>query len=521
MGLLVPLTAIAVWQLLVSAEVLDYEYLPAPHEVADALVELVRTGELVDDLAHTLGVALTATVITLTVGGALGLVIGLVPALRKYSMASIDVLRTIPAVALVPVAVLTFGPAVTTELILAVYAALWPILLHTAAGVAAVHPRQYDVARTLHVPPATTVRKIVIPAVVPAWLVGARLAAVIALLVAIAAEMIISPRGLGGGLIESLNALAPARMWAYALVAGAVGYLLNAALREVVRSGLPGSPAYRTRDVTSAADRAGEAATTPLRGLVPLAMLLIVWQLIASDDSLSFPPPHAWLRAIARMYGEGVLSPAIRQTLTTFMVALAVAALLGAIVGIAIGASPRIDRALSPTIDFLAAVPGAAFVPVAVLLLGTSPLSGVAVVALVVSWPILLNTATAMRAVPAVRLEMSRMLGLSTGERWRKVILPTLVPGIMLGVRVAASMALIITLLVEILGAGEGVGRLFVESQQKFDTRAVWGLLLIVGTVGYLTSATLARVEAKLTIPAEWGSAAPFPTSGVRLEPRI
>ncbi|MDT2004432.1 ABC transporter permease subunit [Rhodococcus opacus] len=428
MGLIVPLTAIAVWQLLVSADVLDYEYLPAPRDVADALADLVQTGELVDDLAHTLGVALAAAVITLTVGGALGLVIGLVPTLRKYLMASVDVLRTIPAVALVPVAVLTFGPAVTTELILAVYAALWPVLLHTAAGVAAVHPRQYDVARTLHLSRATTVRKIVIPAVVPAWLVGARLAAVVALLVAIAAEMISSPQGLGGGLIESLNALAPARMWAYALVAGTAGYLLNTALRAVVRTGSSSSPAYPARAMTNAADHVGESATTPLRGLVPLATLLIVWQLVASDDSLSFPPPDEWLGAIARMYDEGVLLPAIGQTLTTFVVALALAALIGAIVGIAIGASPRIDRTLSPTVDFLAAVPGATFVPVAVLILGTSLVSGVAVVALVVSWPILLNTATAMRAVPAVRLDMSRTLGLSTGERWRKVILPTLAP---------------------------------------------------------------------------------------------
>ena len=239
-GLLVPLAAIAGWQMLVSTKLLDYEYLPAPSEVVAALVVLVKSGrELVADLAHTLGVALLAAAITLTVGGALGLAIGLLPTLRRYVMASIDFLRTIPAVALVPVAVLTLGPAVTTELMLAVYAALWPIVLNTAGGVAAVHPRQYDVARMFHFSPATTVRKIVIPAAVPAWLVGARLAAVIGLLVAIVAEMIMYPRGLGGGLIESLNALAPARMWAYALVCGVVGFLLNAGLRRAVRLALP------------------------------------------------------------------------------------------------------------------------------------------------------------------------------------------------------------------------------------------------------------------------------------------
>jgi hypothetical protein len=115
----------------------------------------------------------------------------------------------------------------------------------------------------------TTVRKIVIPAAAPAWLVGARLAAVIGLLVAIVAEMIMYPRGLGGGLIESLNALAPARMWAYALVCGLVGFLRNAGLRRMVRLALPGSPA------NSATAAVAVQSTPPrpaaLRGLLPIA----------------------------------------------------------------------------------------------------------------------------------------------------------------------------------------------------------------------------------------------------------
>ena len=76
---------------------------------------------------------------------------------------------------------------------------------------------------------------------------------------------------------------------------------------------------------------------------------------------------------------------------------------------------------------------------------------------------------------------MSRTIGLSRAQRWGKVIVPSLIPGMMLGVRVAASLAVIITLLVDIFGAGTGLGRLLVESQQRFDASAAWGLLLIVG----------------------------------------
>ena len=131
-GLLLPLAVIFLWQLLESAGLLHYEYLPAPLEVMASLAELAQTGELVDDISHTLGVTLTAVGITSAVGAALGLAVGLLPTLRDYVVASIDFLRTIPAVTLVPVAVLTFGPAATTELMLAVYAALWPIVLCTA-----------------------------------------------------------------------------------------------------------------------------------------------------------------------------------------------------------------------------------------------------------------------------------------------------------------------------------------------------------------------------------------------------
>jgi ABC-type nitrate/sulfonate/bicarbonate transport system permease component len=65
-------------------------------------------------------------------------------------------------------------------------------------------------------------------------------------------------------------------------------------------------------------------------------------------------------------------------------------------------------------------------------------------------------------------------------------------------VRVAASLAVIITLLVDIFGAGTGVGRLLLESQQRFDASAAWGLLLIVGLFGYLMSLLLSWLEGSI-----------------------
>ena len=192
-GMLVPITALASSQLLTSAGVLHFGYLPAPVGILSALVADIRSGELPRAAAHTLGVVGTASALTLTIGTAFGLAIGLSPRLRGWVEASIDALRTVPAVTLIPVAVLTFGPTTGTEVVLVTYAALWPTVLNTAGAPASVPPRRYDVARTLHLTKPDTLRKMVVPAVTPVWLVGARLSVIVALLVAVVVEMVLTP----------------------------------------------------------------------------------------------------------------------------------------------------------------------------------------------------------------------------------------------------------------------------------------------------------------------------------------
>ncbi len=484
-GLLVPVGAITIWQLLGAAGLLRYEYFPSPGEVMAALGALLRDGELVGAVGHTLGVTTAAAAIALPVGGVLGLGLGLVPRWGRWVVATIDVARAVPAVALIPAAVLAVGPTASTEVLLATYAALWPVVMTTAGGVAAVHPRQYDVARMLHLSRGATVRKIVVPATLPAWLVGARLAMIIALLVAIVVEMLLYPRGLGGGLIGSFNALDPARMWAYALVCGIVGFGLSAALRWAAHRVVPAGPA----SVPAAVGQPG----TELRGLLPLVALLAFCQVVAQPNSIVLPPPGEWLAALHRLSGDGLLYPAVGQTATTYVLGLALATLIGLAVGAAIGFSGRLDRALTPTIDFLASVPAAALLPVAILLLGPGRSAGVVVVGGIVAWPILLHVAAAARTIPVVRLEMSRTIGLTRRQRWVKVCLPSLLPGALLGLRVASALALIVTLLADIFGSGGGIGRLLVISQQNFDASAAWGLLLLVGIFGYLASVGFAR----------------------------
>lgn len=234
-GAMVLLAIGAGWQLLVGLRVLDLDYLPAPSEIASALADLAREDRVLTDILHTTGVVIEGWLIALICGGVFGILMGLSSRVRMFSMASVDVLRSLPVVAFIPVVLLLAGPTRNAEVMVAAYAALWPILINAFGGVVQVHPRLFEVAQTFQLSRIATIRKVVLPAAVPAVLVGARLSLGIAFVVTIVAEMIGNPAGLGYGLVLYQFALRPDAMWAYVAVIGALGLLLNALLVGISR----------------------------------------------------------------------------------------------------------------------------------------------------------------------------------------------------------------------------------------------------------------------------------------------
>ena len=114
------------------------------------------------------------------------------------------------------------------------------------------------------------------------------------------------------------------------------------------------------------------------------------------------------------------------------------------------------------------------------------------------------STTAAVRAIPPTRIDAARSLGLRVYHRWTRVLLPSLVPQLFVALRVTSALTLIITLLTDILGTDTGIGRLLVVSQQRFESAACWGLLLVVGAIGCLASAVLAQIDARLAPARRW-----------------
>jgi NitT/TauT family transport system permease protein len=216
------------WELLVRSATLDYQFLPAPSAIAVRAGSLVTSGDLAGNVLHTLKVTLLGWILAAAVGIGLGLLLGLSDATWRWSMASIEVMRAIPPVSLVPLALLVFGFSIRMELTIIFFVSAWPVLVNAIDGVRGVRVELLDVARMLRMSRFTRIRKVVLPAAMPSIIVGLRLALSLSLVLAVIAEMLGNPNGLGNALVSAQQALQPEEMFAYVLAIGLLGIGLNA-----------------------------------------------------------------------------------------------------------------------------------------------------------------------------------------------------------------------------------------------------------------------------------------------------
>ena len=151
---------------------------------------------------------------------------GAAPAKRLMEV-TIEAVRPIPSIALLPIALIALGFGYRMEIVIVAFACVWPILILSRAAVRSIEPRLMEVARALRLPPAQRVWKIIIPAALPRIFVAFRLSAGIALIVAVTVEIAINPLGLGAGIMLAQQALRPDLMLAYLVWIGIIGYALN------------------------------------------------------------------------------------------------------------------------------------------------------------------------------------------------------------------------------------------------------------------------------------------------------
>jgi ABC-type nitrate/sulfonate/bicarbonate transport system permease component len=212
-----------------------HDSVAAPTDAVRALVVDLAAGTLAAELGATLAGYVQGLGAAAAAGILLGVVLGSSQLLLAASSAVIEVLRPIPAVALIPLAILLFGFGVEMRRWVIAYAALWPILLNTLYGVGGVDRLLHDVARTSGVGPAGRLFRVTLPAALPSIATGLRLSAAIGLLVGVTAEYVSGTDGLGSYMQRQASALELPALYGAVVLVGALGYAISVGLRAVER----------------------------------------------------------------------------------------------------------------------------------------------------------------------------------------------------------------------------------------------------------------------------------------------
>jgi sulfonate transport system permease protein len=194
---LVPLALVVVWQLSTTLGWLSTRVLPAPLSVVDAAWKLAESGELWTHVRISAGRALLG----LAIGGGLGLVLGLLTGsvrwLETLLDSTIQMVRNIPALALIPLVILWFGIEESAKLFLISVAVFFPIYINTFHGIRNVDPGLIEMGRTYGLSRWGLYRQIILPGAMSSILVGLRFSLGLMWVILIVAETISAQAGIG------------------------------------------------------------------------------------------------------------------------------------------------------------------------------------------------------------------------------------------------------------------------------------------------------------------------------------
>lgn len=212
-------------------------HLPPISEVLVRAGGLIFDPEFLLDVGATLLAALIGLLLAIAIAVPLGTVLGSSQIAFSGVRVLIEFLRPIPATALIPIAILIFGQQIEMKVALVVFATVWPILYNTIYGVHDVDPVAKDSARVFGYRRFGILANVVLPSAAPFIFTGVRFSAAIALIVTISAEMLAgASQGIGSFILLANTAgVGYVTIFAAAIVAGLIGWLLNLGLEQVQR----------------------------------------------------------------------------------------------------------------------------------------------------------------------------------------------------------------------------------------------------------------------------------------------
>ncbi|ACO29040.1 TPA: ABC transporter permease [Bacillus cereus] len=193
----IPIIILIIWQLAGVFGLVSKTVLPTPLDIFLAFQELIKTGELFGHLSISVFRAAAGFFIGGSLGIILGTIVGFSTRSEQYLDPSVQMLRTVPHLAVAPLFVLWFGFGETSKVLLIADGAFFPLYVNAFLGIRGVDSKLFDVARVLEFSKRKLITKLILPAALPNLLLGARLSLGVAWVSLVVAELMGSTEGIG------------------------------------------------------------------------------------------------------------------------------------------------------------------------------------------------------------------------------------------------------------------------------------------------------------------------------------
>jgi NitT/TauT family transport system permease protein len=239
-----------------------------------------------------------------------------------------------------------------------------------------------------------------------------------------------------------------------------------------------------------------------------VASFLLLWEIAPRAhwvEPAFLPPFSEVLRTAWRLLESGQLAQHVVASLSRSLVGFSLAILYAVPLGLLIGSNRRLAATVSPFLEMLRNTAALALLPVFILLLGIGEASKIAIVLYSCSFPILLNTVSGVRGTDPLLIKSARTMGLSQLQLFYKVILPSAVPTIFVGIRLAGAYSLVVLVAAEMIGAKAGLGYLIIYSQYNFQIPEMYVGIITIMLLGVSFNQVLSSVERRLT---RWNTSA-------------
>jgi ABC-type nitrate/sulfonate/bicarbonate transport system permease component len=234
----------------------------------------------------------------------------------------------------------------------------------------------------------------------------------------------------------------------------------------------------------------------PVLGWVVFAVAVGIWEALArSDGSFLVPTASAVAERAWHVWPTPEFMSDVGSSMRRFAAGYAIGASVGVAVGVSMGSSRRIRQALEPLVELLRATPAIALAPALIVILGVGDRMLIAVIAFGVVFPVLVNSMDGVRAASPELRETALLLRLGRAARTLRVDVPAALPSIFAGLRVAVSIGLVMVVVSEFVGGGDGIGHYIRVEQSQFRIPELYAGILFIGLLGFVLNGVFVLIE--------------------------